>query len=174
MLKMMIHMRRYAWMLAAVVVLLAAQAACELWLPTYTAAIVDVGIQQEGVESPVPEAVRESALEGMLAGMDAETAARVRAAYAPADEAALSRLGVTERADTVLVLREDAAAGNLAPTSSSSTVLYNRQRALKKSNDPGVRFELGLIDVKYALNAAAQGKAGGACRDENQIETPAL
>lgn len=110
MLKMMIHMRRYAWMLAAVVVLLAAQAACELWLPTYTAAIVDVGIQQEGVESPVPEAVRESALEGMLAGMDAETAARVRAAYAPADEAALSRLGVTERADTVLVLREDAAA----------------------------------------------------------------
>ena len=101
MLKMMIHMRRYAWMLAA-------QAACELWLPTYTAAIVDVGIQQEGVESPVPEAVRESALEGMLAGMDAETAARVRAAYAPADEAALSRLGVTERADTVLVLREDA------------------------------------------------------------------
>ena len=103
---MMIHMRRYAWMLAAVVVLLAAQAACELWLPTYTAAIVDVGIQQEGVESPVPEAVRESALEGMLAGMDAETAAR--AAYAPADEAALSRLGVTERADTVLVLRKDA------------------------------------------------------------------
>lgn len=113
MLKMMIHMRRYAWMLAAVVVLLAAQAACELWLPTYTAAIVDVGIQQEGVESPVPEAVRESALEGMLAGMDAETAARVRAAYAPADEAALSRLGVTERADTVLVLREDADAAAL-------------------------------------------------------------
>ena len=113
MLKMLIHMRRYAWMLAAVVVLLAAQAACELWLPTYTAAIVDVGIQQEGVESPVPEAVRESALEGLLAGMDAETAARVRAAYAPADEAALSRLGVTERADTVLILREDADAAAL-------------------------------------------------------------
>ena len=110
MLKMMIHMRRYAWMLAAVVVLLAAQAACELWLPTYTAAIVDVGIQQEGVESPVPEAVRESALEGLLARMDAEAAARVRAAYAPADEAALERLGVTERQDAVLVLREDAAA----------------------------------------------------------------
>ena len=113
MLKMMIHMRRYAWMLAAVVVLLAAQAACELWLPTYTAAIVDVGIQQEGVESPVPEAVRESALEGLLARMDAEAAAQVRAAYAPADEAALSRLGVTERADTVLILREDADAAAL-------------------------------------------------------------
>ena len=43
---------------------------------------MDVGSQQEGVESPVPEAVRESALEGLLARMDAETAARVRAAYA--------------------------------------------------------------------------------------------
>ena len=107
MLKMMIHMRRYAWMLAAVVVLLAALAACELWLPTYTAAIVDVGIQQEGVESPVPEAVRESALEEMLSGMDSGDASRVRAAYVPADEAALSRLGVTERAEPVLVLGAD-------------------------------------------------------------------
>ncbi len=107
MLKMMIHMRRYAWMLAAVVALLAAQAACELWLPTYTAAIVDVGIQQEGVESPVPEAVRESALEEMLSGMDSGDASRVRAAYVPADEAALSRLGVTERAEPVLVLGAD-------------------------------------------------------------------
>ena len=107
MLKMMIHMRRYAWMLAAVVLLLAAQAACELWLPTYTAAIVDVGIQQEGVESPVPEAVRESALEEMLSGMDSGDASRVRAAYVPADEAALSRLGVTERAEPVLVLGAD-------------------------------------------------------------------
>ena len=66
-------MRRYAWMLAAVVVLLAAQAACELWLPTYTAAIVDVGIQQEGVESPVPEAVR-----GERAGRDARRDGRGR------------------------------------------------------------------------------------------------
>ena len=37
----------------------------------------------------------------------------MRAAYAPADEAALSRLGVTERADTVLVLREGADAAAL-------------------------------------------------------------
>lgn len=61
----------------------------------------------------------------------------------------------------ILSLREDAAAGNLAPTNSSNTLLYNRYRALKRSDDPGVLFELGLIDVKYALNAAAQGKAFG-------------
>ena len=113
MLKMLIHMRRYAWMLVAVVVLLAAQAACELWLPTYTAAIVDVGIQQGGVESPVPEVVRESTLEGMLARMDEATQAQVRAAYAPADEAALDRLGVTVRDETVLTLTDSGDATEL-------------------------------------------------------------
>lgn len=88
--------------------------------------------------------------------------------WCPAEEYAVFANSQAYKGDTwskILSLREDAAAGNLAPTSSSSTVLYNRQRALKKSNDPGVRFELGLIDVKYALNAAAQGKAVGISSD---------
>lgn len=86
----------------------------------------------------------------------------------PAEEYAVFANSQAYKGDTwskILSLREDAAAGNLAPTSSSSTVLYNRQRELKKSNDPGVRFELGLIDVKYALNAAAQGKTVGISSD---------
>ena len=85
-------------------------------------------------------------------------------AWCPAGEYAVFENSTAYTGETwekLLSLREDAAAGNLAPTSSSNTVLYNRQRELKKSNDPGVRFELGLIDVKYALNAAAQGKTFG-------------
>lgn len=60
--------------------------------------------------------------------------------------------------DTILALREYAAAGNSAPPSTSNTALYRRYLDLKVSADPGVWFELGLISVKYALNAAAQGK----------------
>ena len=89
-------------------------------------------------------------------------------AWCPAEEYAVFANSQAYKGDTwskILSLREDAAAGNPAPTSSSSTVLYNRQRELKKSNDPGVRFELGLIDVKYALNAAAQGKTVGISSD---------
>ena len=88
--------------------------------------------------------------------------------WCPAEEYAVFVNSQAYKGDTwskILSLREDAAAGNLAPTSSSSTVLYNRQWELKKSNDPGVRFELGLIDVKYALNAAAQGKTVGISSD---------
>ena len=38
----------------AVVVLLIVQAYCDLSLPDYTSKIVDTGIQQGGIESPVP------------------------------------------------------------------------------------------------------------------------
>ena len=46
----------------AVVTLLFAQAYCDLSLPDYTSKIVDTGIQQGGIESPVPESVRDTTL----------------------------------------------------------------------------------------------------------------
>ena len=42
----------------AVVALLVVQAYCDLSLPDYTSKIVDVGIQQGGIESPVPDTGR--------------------------------------------------------------------------------------------------------------------
>ena len=44
---------------AIVIVLLIAQALCELSLPNYTADIVDVGIQQNGVDSVAVEKMRQ-------------------------------------------------------------------------------------------------------------------
>lgn len=65
----------------------------------------------------------------------------------------------TENWDTLLALRAHAQAGGLEPQSGVDTVLYNRLRTLERLYaDPGVQFELGLLDVKFALNAAAQGK----------------
>ena len=42
----------------AVIVLLVLQAACDLALPQYTSNIVDVGIQQNGIEYAVPKQMR--------------------------------------------------------------------------------------------------------------------
>lgn len=105
-------MKKYGWMLAAIVGLLVVQAVCELWLPTYTAAIVDVGIQQGGVESPVPAAMRRDAWEQAVARMDGEAQAAARAAYEPAGPEALARLGVTVDAP-VMALKQDADASAL-------------------------------------------------------------
>ncbi len=103
--KMLKHMKKYAWMLIVIVALLMAQAVCELWLPTYTAAIVDVGIQQEGVEHSTPVAVRKSTLEKLLLWMPDEGSRQlVEAHYAPATPEELRALGVTQTDEPVLAL----------------------------------------------------------------------
>ena len=45
--------------------LLAVQAYCDLSLPDYTSKIVDVGIQQGGIESTVPDTVRDTTLQAL-------------------------------------------------------------------------------------------------------------
>lgn len=43
-----------------VIILLIIQATCDLSLPEYTSKIVNIGIQQGGIENLVPEVIRES------------------------------------------------------------------------------------------------------------------
>lgn len=56
--------------LIIVIALLGLQAFCDLSLPSYTSDIVDVGIQQGGVENAVPAAVRESQFNNLIFTMD--------------------------------------------------------------------------------------------------------
>ena len=51
---------KYKWYILLVLVLLVLQAYCDLALPKYTSNIVNVGIEQGGIESVVPEVVRAS------------------------------------------------------------------------------------------------------------------
>ena len=55
--------------LALVIALLVLQAICDLKPPAYTAAIVDVGIQQKGIENKTPEILRESTLRELIQWM---------------------------------------------------------------------------------------------------------
>ncbi|MGB8455192.1 MAG: ABC transporter ATP-binding protein [Anaerocolumna sp.] len=57
-------------LLLIVVALLALQAFCDLSLPSYTSDIVDVGIQQGGIENAVPKAIRESEMNNLIFTMD--------------------------------------------------------------------------------------------------------
>lgn len=61
----------------AVVALLIVQAYCDLSLPDYTSKIVDIGIQQGGIESPVPETIRDTTLQALELLMPEDTAAQV-------------------------------------------------------------------------------------------------
>lgn len=80
----------------AVVALLVVQANCDLALPGYTSKIVDVGIQQGGVESPLPQTLRQQTLDALCVLMPAEDAAALQNAY-----------GYYIQDDGVLALRSD-------------------------------------------------------------------
>ncbi len=60
MLKIFKYLAESKWSVLAIIALLVVQAYCDLALPQYTADIVDVGIGQKGIESAVPERMRES------------------------------------------------------------------------------------------------------------------
>ena len=69
----------------AVVALLIVQAYCDLSLPDYTSKIVDIGIQQGGIESPVPETIRDTTLQALELLMPEDTAAQIDQWYSMKD-----------------------------------------------------------------------------------------
>ena len=70
------------WAVCLVVfALLFVQAYCDLSLPDYTSSIVDTGIQQGGIESPLPETIRQSTLDALTLLMSEEDADALQNAY---------------------------------------------------------------------------------------------
>lgn len=86
MLKIFKYLKESKWSVLAIIVLLVVQAYCDLALPQYTADIVDVGIGQKGIESAVPERMRESTYDGLLMLMTREEKERMSAAYRQAED----------------------------------------------------------------------------------------
>lgn len=86
------HLFRHWATILAVVALLLVQASCDLALPGYTSDIVDVGIQQGGVDSALPDTVRAGTLEALEALMRPEDAALAEQWYGAPDENGLRTL----------------------------------------------------------------------------------
>ena len=70
MFKVLLKLKKSWKSVLIVVTLLVVQAMAELALPDYTSNIVNVGIQQGGIETCVPQVVRKTSLESMLLATD--------------------------------------------------------------------------------------------------------
>lgn len=81
MLNILRYLKKHVGMVALILALLCVQAYCDLTLPRYTSDIVDVGIQQSGVERVTPEQMRESTLEALTLFLSDEDEAALRGAY---------------------------------------------------------------------------------------------
>ena len=79
--KLMKYLKRSAGFIVMIVLLLFLQAYCELSLPSYTSNIVNVGIQQKGIEDGVPKQMRKETMEHLKLFMNEEEQEKVSLCY---------------------------------------------------------------------------------------------
>ena len=135
------------WAVCLVVfALLFVQAYCDLALPDYTSKIVDTGIQQGGIESPLPQTVRQSTLDALSLLMSEEDAQKLQSAYQYylQDDGVLQlRSDLTEDERTAL---EDA-------VTTPDIVLY--MAAAQAANTPAGQNSMGMTGLAEMPSAAA-------------------
>ena len=138
----------------AVFALLFVQAYCDLSLPDYTSKIVDTGIQQGGIESPLPQTVRKSTLDALSLLMNEEDAQKLQNAYQ-----------YYLQDDGVLQLRSDLTADERTALEDSITtpdiVLY--LAAAQAANAPAGQTGMamtGLAEMQSADSTASDTDTG--------------
>ena len=135
------------WAVCLVVfALLFVQAYCDLALPDYTSKIVDTGIQQGGIENPLPQTVRQSTLDTLSLLMSEEDAQKLQNAYQYylQDDGVLQlRSDLTEDERTAL---EDA-------VTTPDIVLY--MAAAQAANTPAGQSSMGMTGLAEMPSAAA-------------------
>ena len=135
------------WAVCLVVfALLFVQAYCDLALPDYTSKIVDTGIQQGGIESPLPQTVRQSTLDALSLLMSEEDAQKLQNAY----QYYLQDDGVLQlRSD----LTEDERTALEEAVTTPDIVLY--MAATQAANTPAGQSNMGMIGLAETPSAAA-------------------
>ena len=135
------------WAVCLVVfALLFVQAYCDLALPDYTSKIVDTGIQQGGIESPLPQTVRQSTLDTLSLLMSEEDAQKLQNAY----QYYLQDDGVLQlRSD----LTEDERTALEEAVTTPDIVLY--MAATQAANTPAGQNSMGMTGLAETPSAAA-------------------
>ena len=138
----------------AVVALLVVQAFCDLSLPDYTSKIVDTGIQQGGIESPVPDTVRNTTLQALELLMSEQDAVLAEQWYSAPD------------ADGVRTLSHDATAAmsELENAFATPDVVLYMAAAQNAATAAGTTetvtptsYDLDAVATQFAAMAQAPG-----------------
>ena len=125
--------------LILILLLLILQAYCDLSLPAYTSDLLNVGLQQSGIEYAAPDTIRAETLDTLELFMPDEAAAAVEEGYAPAD------------ADGIRVRRETADIEALSALMAMPESVYFQ---MENSGDMGV----SAADVAAAIRAGVMTK----------------
>lgn len=86
MLKLFRYLKKSIPSVILVILLLVVQAVSDLSLPSYTSDIVNIGIQQGGIDTTAPEVIRQSEMEKLLLFLNPEDQQTVMDSYRPDEE----------------------------------------------------------------------------------------
>ena len=89
--KLIKPLKPYIWLIVVIFVLLYAQAMADLSLPGYMADIVNIGIQQSGIENSVPRAIESGEYEKLSLFMTDQEKTRVDSSYVLLERQALDQ-----------------------------------------------------------------------------------
>ena len=96
MIKLMKYLKKSAGALVLIVGLLFLQAYCDMSLPDYTSKIINVGIQQHGIEDGVPEKIRTETMDSLKIFMPEEDVQIVSDAYETKQETYVLKDDISE------------------------------------------------------------------------------
>jgi ATP-binding cassette subfamily B protein len=91
MLKLFKHLKPFIWQIVIIFLLLFAQAMTDLSLPGYMSNIINIGIQQSGIQNAVPQAIRATEMDKLTLFMSESDKAEVTGDYLLLDKATLSQ-----------------------------------------------------------------------------------
>ena len=143
------HLKNHLGELAIIFVLLVGQAVCDLALPTFTSVIVDVGIQQRGIEHASLDVMRADTYRSVVATLEGEDWQLFEASYRQdedgmyrltADEAARERLDAIAIADFL----DDA-------EESSESIAEQRAIAFAQAEYEACGVDVDAIQMGYLL-----------------------
>ena len=145
-----------------VIALLFVQAYCDLSLPDYTSKIVDTGIQQGGIESPLPQTLRSSTLDALSLLMSDEDAEAFENAYEAADS------------DGVRALRSDLTEEERSSLEDAVTVpdivLY--MAAAQNANAPAGQTSAAMAPLSEYASASSETTAEESTDPDAETVTP--
>ncbi len=107
MIKLIKHLKPFTWAIVLIFALLFGQAMTELALPGYMADVVNTGIQGNGIENAVPEAMRTSTYDRLVSGLDDSDKEEVADYYLLLDRETLSESEYTKYVEEYPALSDE-------------------------------------------------------------------
>ena len=150
--KLFKYLKKYSGTVIVIIMLLLVQALSDLTLPQYTSKIVDVGIQQGGIEWPVPKVIRTSEMDKLFLFMTKEDKDIVLENYNSLENASLSKEGI-QGEEPVYELKDDANIEELSSILSKPMIVVS---GLESDSD-----EAKSRKEKMMKNMPPQMTAGG-------------